>query len=304
MWAHNNVVIIGESLARQGISPVVDFFTHNPELRMKTLVVIAKGDAKDYVSAKTGMEKPSGLSFVNIESYRGLSAESVASDMQRLSTTLRSPYSNPIISTIYRKKNITELSDGGSPKEAETINLSGAAIFKKDKMIGWLSPKETQGIAWILNQTERTLVTVVDPKHKGKSVSVETAHVKVKYRTKVIHGVPHFLIRISGRGNIVEEDGITSQSMRETKANIEQLMKRKLSAQIKKSLQKVQKKYRSDILGWAAIVHSQNNAQWERGLSDRWDKVFPRILVRIAVKIDIKASTLNQQPFHSHLKGK
>ncbi len=47
MWAHNNVVIIGESLAREGIIPVIDYFTHNLELRMKVGLVVSEGDAKE-----------------------------------------------------------------------------------------------------------------------------------------------------------------------------------------------------------------------------------------------------------------
>lgn len=59
MWAHNNVVIIGEALAEEGIIPTIDYFTHNPELRMKSAVTIAHGKAKDYITAKVGMETPS-----------------------------------------------------------------------------------------------------------------------------------------------------------------------------------------------------------------------------------------------------
>ncbi|MGE5404426.1 MAG: hypothetical protein ACM3PP_05760, partial [Candidatus Saccharibacteria bacterium] len=81
MWAHNNVVIIGESLARQGIIPVVDYFTHQPELRMKAEVVISRGDARDYITAKLGMDTPSGISFFLMERYRPLSAVSINSRM-------------------------------------------------------------------------------------------------------------------------------------------------------------------------------------------------------------------------------
>ncbi|WP_457920553.1 Ger(x)C family spore germination C-terminal domain-containing protein [Pseudobacteroides cellulosolvens] len=42
-------------------------------------------------------------------------------------------------------------------KYNETIALEGTAVFKKDKMVGSLTPEESRGIAWILNQTQNTV---------------------------------------------------------------------------------------------------------------------------------------------------
>ena len=88
MWAHNNVMIIGESLAKKSIAPVADFFTHNPETTNETPVVVAKGDAKDYISAKAGTETPSGIAFINFGDYGPLLAETVHSNMLTVSSTL------------------------------------------------------------------------------------------------------------------------------------------------------------------------------------------------------------------------
>ena len=151
MWAHNNVIIIGESLAKEGIIPVVDFFTHNPELRMKTIVVVARGDGKKYIVAKAGMENPSVVSFILMEGYRALEAESVESNMLKVSSDLRNEYANPLITAISLKKATMQSVDGDyKGKSSETIDLEGAAVFKKGKMIGWLSPEETLGVSWIL----------------------------------------------------------------------------------------------------------------------------------------------------------
>ena len=183
MWAHNNVVIIGESLAREGIIPVVDFFTHNPELRMKSAVAIANGDAEKYVAAKVGMESPSGVAFIFLESYRALSAESVESHMLQVSADIKNKYSSPLITAIDLKeltKQPEEGNKGGGG--SETVKLSGAAVFKRDRMIGWLSPEETRGVSWIRNETKNTVVTVTDPEYGNKSVAVETHDVKAKIK--------------------------------------------------------------------------------------------------------------------------
>ena len=298
MWAHNTVVIIGESLAKEGIIPVADYFAHNPELRMKAAVVVAYGDAKEYVAAKVGMESPPGISFILLESYRSLSAESTESHMLQVCAALKNEYANPLISKISLKKEAMQAENSKSTdeKNSETVALSGAAVFKKDKMIGWLSPEEVRGASWILNQTKNTVVTVIDPEHGNKSVSVETKGMKAKIRTKVTDGMPEISISMSGTGDIVEEDGSTTQSMNEMKEHVTELINKKIEDEIGNSLEIMQKKYMVDCFGFAAFVHVQNAREWNNGLKDNWQEIFAQIPVTVSVSISIESSTLSQEP--------
>lgn len=297
MWAHNNVIIIGESLAKEGIIPVVDYFTHNPELRMKAAVVVARGDAKEYIAAKVGMESPSGVSFILLEGYRALTAESVKSRMLQVSSALKNEYANPLISEISLKKVDMKAGDTDNKGEtSETIDLGGAAVFKRDKMIGWLSPEESRGVSWIINETENTVVTVTDPEYGNNSVAVETKSVEAKIKSEVINGMPGISVHISGKGDIVEEDGSTNQSMGEVKEHVADLIDKKIEDEIKHSLEIIQKKYMVDVLGFATIVHVQNDREWHNGLKDKWKEFFPQIPVTVSVDIKIKSSSLNQEP--------
>lgn len=298
MWAHNNVVIIGESLAKEGIIPVADYFSHNPELRMKAAIVIADGDAKDYISAKIGMDSPPGVSFGSLEGYRALAAESLESHLLEVCSNLKSKCANSLISKVSLKETISQSGDSESKDSGNSkiVELSGAAVFNKDKMVGWLSPEESRGIAWILNQTKDTAVTVIDSEHGDKSVVVEIGAVKSKIKSEVVDGKLKISIHLSGKGDIVEEDGTTSQDMDEVKKHINKLLNKAIEDEIKKSLEIVQEKYKVDCLGFAAIVHAQNSKEWDKGLKDKWEEIFPEIPVTVSVSINIKSSTLNQQP--------
>jgi spore germination protein KC len=316
MWAHNNVVIIGESLAKESILPVADFFTHNPELRMKTPVVVSKGDAKQYITAKAGMETPSGLSFTYFNDYGTLLGETVKSNMLTLSLSLASIFEQPLIAGVSlkpteapseggdkssegseSKKGSSEGSDkssGGS--ESKTIDVSGAAVFDRDKLVGWLSPEETRGAAWILNQTKNTVVTVVDPIHNNQSVALETHGVKSKIIAKVVKGIPHITIAISGTAKIVEEDGPTNQELGKIKKHLETLLNRKIAGNIRSCMTKIQQEYQSDVLGFAAFVHIQNNREWESRLKYKWKETFPQIPYIVRVNMRINSNSLKQQP--------
>ncbi|MGE5370835.1 MAG: Ger(x)C family spore germination protein [Solirubrobacterales bacterium] len=298
MWAHNSVIIIGAPLAREGIAPVVDYFTHQPELRLKAAVVVAKGDAKDYIPTKIGMDTPNGTSFILMQAYRSLAAESANSHMLEVATSLASKHGNPLIAEIRLKNAIRQPNAGNSSgaKNPQTVEMAGAAVFKKDRMIGWLTPTETRGSSWILNQTKNTVVTVTDPAHHYKNVSVETSDVKAMIKTTVKNGMPRISIRITGNGTIAEEDGKTSLGINQMKKHVAVLVDRKIESEVRHTLSVVQNKYGVDVLGFAAIVHVQNDREWESGLMDQWETIFPMIPVQVSADIHIKSSRLNQEP--------
>ena len=46
-----------------------------------------------------------------------------------------------------------EDSKGLSPLNLETnLSVKGSAIFKKDKLIGWMNDVETRGVLWLRNE--------------------------------------------------------------------------------------------------------------------------------------------------------
>ena len=296
MWAHNNIVIIGESLARDGIAPVIDYFTHNPELRMKTFVVVSKGNAKEYVASTSSMENIPGLALAEVLRYSKLSAEGLETDLLSLSASFFGQDTQPVISAISFKKAVIQADKDKPQGESETIELAGAAVFKKDKMSGWLSPEQTRGVAWIANITHNAIVTVVEPGQEYRKVCVEITNVKADITSQINGSIPSVIIKIAGTGSIVEEDGMTNLSMNEFKKEIEKLVADKISADCKLSMSIIQKEYKSDILNFAKIIHVQHGKEWENAISHKWQSIFPIMPVSVEVDINISDSALIQEP--------
>ncbi len=296
MWAHNNIIIIGESCARNGIIPVLDFFTHTPETRLKTFVAVAKGNASDYLSTVAGNADISGVSLSEIFRFSTLTAESVQTDMLRVAADMYSSDTQPILSSIDFKNRI--LPDSGKPQKI--INLSGSAVFDKDKLLGFLSQEETRGVAWVLNSfhntTKNTIITVIDPAHDNKAVSVQTADVKTKLVSNISEQIPDISIQISGIGKIVEEDASTNQSIQAMKTHLEELVDNKIADDINLALDKVQKNYKSDVFGFGKLIHAQHKEAWQTDIKDEWPTIFPKIPVTIAVDITIIGSSVKAKP--------
>jgi spore germination protein KC len=295
-WAHNGVIVLGESVAKHDITSVLGFFTTNPELRMKTMVVVSKGDAKDYIASSAGNNVIIGLSLSEMFRYAPLPGVSVKSDMLNLYSAFTSDYAQLLISGITLKKALISTDQYDNIIHSSTIALEGAAVFKKTKMIGWLTPEETRGIAWVLNDAKGTVVTVEDPDNDNKVTTIETKDIKNKITSEIVDGMPNFTIKIIGNGNIVEESGPSSESISEFQRRIGKLLNKKISDEIRKGMDKVQQSYGSDVIGFAQIVKVQNNRVWENELKDKWQETFPDIPIKIDVNIDIISNTLKQEP--------
>jgi spore germination protein KC len=302
-WSHNTIIVLGEALAKSDVTAVLDFFTTSPELRMKTAIVVSKGIASDYITSHAGSNPIAGLSLGDLFANAPLTAVSIQSDVKGVYSAFTSDYSQMLICGITMKKKVISSDEQGNISKNNTIALEGAAVFKKSKMIGWLTPEEARGVAWVLNNTKDTIVNVSDTDTKNRTVSIETKNVKCKIISEIDNGIPSITIKITGRGNVVEEDGPSSMEIIEFQNKIQKLLNKKISYEIQKGIDKVQKDYESDVLGFAQIVRVQNNNSWEERLKNEWQDTFPIIPIKTDVNINIVSNTLKQETIHE-TKGK
>ncbi len=296
MWAHNNIIIIGESLAEEDITPVVDFFTENPELRMKTWVAIAHGDAKPFIAAKTGMENIPGISMAELFRYHELPAESVATDMLSLFRDYKSETIQPLVSSVTLRR---ENSPGGSNQ----VELEGAAVFKGSKLVGWVSPEETRGLAWVRNEMKNAIIVTSGVGKEKQNLSVELKGARAKVTAQVTGEIPSITINVTAKGDITEIDSPTNISMSELKAMVEEESVHVVKREIKLGIEKVQKQYKCDVLGFGRAVHIADKDLWYKNMSDKWDEVYPQVPVNINVSVNIESGALFQEPTNIEKKS-
>lgn len=290
MWAHNYIIIIGESLAEEDITPVIDFFTRNHELRMKTWVAIAHGDAKPYIHAKTGIENVPAISISELFRYHELPAESVATDMVHLFRDYKSETVQPLVSAVNIPKG-NEAQSSAGPQ----VELEGAAVFKGSKLAGWLSPEETRGIAWIRNEMRDSIIVVNDIGEEKLRLSVELDNIKVRMKADLTSEIPSITIDVKATGDIAEVDVPSRMHIDELKASAEKEAVRVIKKQIKLGIDKVQKKFKSDVIGFGRVVHIENKEEWYGRIEKVWEEIYPQVPVTINVSIDIQSGALFQE---------
>jgi hypothetical protein len=139
------------------------------------------------------------------------------------------------------------------------------AVFDQKRILGYLTEDETRGLIWLLGHNPNTVISVPHPDNSSKSVAVEIVNLKVNMDSQLNQDVPKFTIKISGTGHIVEEDTNTSNlSISDLKSQVETLSEQEIVNEVEMALSKVQKEYKSDVLGFGKLLHSQHKQEWNK----------------------------------------
>ncbi|SNX54305.1 Ger(x)C family spore germination protein [Thermoanaerobacterium sp. RBIITD] len=285
---HNEIIFIGENLAKSGIYEMLDFITRNPEFRRTSfLVVVTGGTLDDLMKLSRGIEKyPYREILGMIQNQRNTSSGYVC-DINYLIETLETEKKQPIVGRLeIIKKN-------GKPQYARFL---GASAFKNDKMIGFLDEEETKGIMWMTNLIKNASL-VLDRGPNG-----EKAHTTFTISRSKADIIPHvngdkvsFDVKIYEESNMVEQEvkyNLTDPKMIE---KLQKLQEDKIKERIETALNTIQKKYKVDTVGFSDKLHKSDPKAWKK-IKDKWDDIYPNVKINVSVKAVIRRSGLTSKP--------
>ena len=156
-WGQNEVLIIGEKLAKEGISDQIDFWMRHSEPRIRADVFVSKGKAKTVLKAMPELERDTSKQLRKmVKTHIGVKV-SVKDLLQMLSGESDAavlPW-------------VENLSPSQMDKKKAIPIINGAAIFKEGKMVGRLDDKETRGILWPRNEIKSGVITISFKDEKG-----------------------------------------------------------------------------------------------------------------------------------------
>ena len=132
----------GESLARDDITPVIDFFSHNHELRMKTWMAVAKGSATDFLKAKAGMGSIPGQSLADMFRYQQFTGLDFHSNLLKVYGDFTSDTTNLLIGSLSLEQATTKL----------VYRKHRKTPWNKYRWMGW--PFSTRGMLGYLSEDE------------------------------------------------------------------------------------------------------------------------------------------------------
>ncbi|WP_054024492.1 Ger(x)C family spore germination protein [Bacillus sp. FJAT-28004] len=288
--SHLRIVVLGESLAKEGIGQALDLLSRDEEVRNDFFIVVAKHTtAENTLKILTKLETIPAVSlFSTLHTSEKQWAPTTTVTLDQLITTLVSKGRDPVLTGLVVLGDQEVGQDNKNMEKVLTpsiLQYSGLAVFKKDKLIGWLNETESKAYNYINDEIKSTVGFVTCP--QGGKITFEVIRSKTKVKGSVRNEQPRIDIEVRLDINIGEVQ--CSLDLLETKsiAEVERLANRKVEGFIEATVKKLQKKYKVDVFGFGEVIHRSNPREW-RKLKNNWNQNFVTMPVNVKVHHKIR----------------
>jgi spore germination protein KC len=295
-YAHTNLVVIGEDLAKEeSISNILDSLERDAEFRSTAIIVIAQGTkASDIVKVLTAIDKiPSNKIIKTLKFTEKSWGENLSVSMQDAIKTLVSPGKELIVSGFRLSGDVNKGKKIENTQQTEPSSLLYAgslAIFKTGKLIAWIDGETARGSVFLLDKLNASAIAV---KWEGKDEAIiyELIRQKTKVMAKMEKGKPRVSIEVQAEGNIGEARVPTDLTNPDVLLKIEKEIEKEIKKEISMAVKQAQKN-KADIFGFGDALHRTNPKEWEKMASQWNDVYFPEVKTDIVVDAFIRRTGL------------
>lgn len=286
--SHRRVIILGEDLAKNGIAKILDEFSRNPDVRLRTDIFIVRGTtAREFLSNPYKLEKIPAIAPLKIHVSVG------GTESDTFKRFLADSNSGGSIATLPIVEMVGSGDQGSSGEKAsKTFKISGRAVFNNNlKMIGALTPPETNDNFWVKGELKSSTLTVFVPEGNGH-ISLVGRKFKSKIKPTLQDDKVKFFVRLTGRGIIMENNTDLDLKNPSHLKTIERAINKNVHEQVKKTISHIQKDFKADIFGFGEALHRKYPKNWKQ-LKGNWNEKFAEaeIVVQVDVTIEQVGST-------------
>ena len=311
--AHNQIFILSEEFAREGLAEYTDFILRDHELRETAQLLVAKGGkAYELMGISGGIEELSGAYIESLVKNIKFNSKAVS---VTLTDYMRNYYDveiQPVLGKI-EKKEMTIEKIKGKKEKTTGLTIEGASVFNRGKLVGFLNGdrgynfvrNKIQGgvIEFPTPQTSKARSTITSKILKGNgNTVVEITRSKTKNDIEVHDGKIILKTQVKITGMLGEETGNIDTSNAEVLKLLEKSCSNQVKRQIEKVIKKVQDEYSTDIFGYGKQYHRKDSKGWNK-IRNNWDDIFAHAEVLIDVNTEIVRTGLVNKP-SSKVKGK
>lgn len=287
-WSHAKVVIISREVASNGITEVIDWFNRDAETRSDIHILVSKEkSAREILNAKGPTEEVTSFVLDDVLTNERNLSNAPHIEVWRFTNTLAAKG----VGTIAPAVDLREENGQIRP------HVMGTAIFKYDRLIGFIDGAETKCMLFIQNQLKGGLLVeeIKDKDGDVSAVSLEIFKSRTKIDPMINDGNIEMKIKVEvstaidelgGTVNIIEDDG---------RMALEERAEKSLKKRIEGIIKKVQTEFGVDIFGFGAKLKEEKNKEWKT-VSGNWGEEFKKIKVNVETKIKIKNSAMLSKP--------
>ncbi|GFZ32591.1 germination protein GerKC [Clostridium zeae] len=281
-FSNEKCIIVGEKFAREGIEPVIDLSLRFADMRSTDPILVTKGEASDLIKFKSD-EIP--ISAFEIDA--------LIRRQENLCYTSKAT-NRDFINNMRGESGISTCGVIGIGKseddEKNTLILSGSAVFKKDKLIGYMDAKETRGMQWIKGKVKAG--GIVARNANGSKIGFHILRSASKYTPSIIDKTAKIKVDIKNQTIIDEIYEATTENMdfnRDPRI-ITALSKNvnfAIEEEINSAIDVAQRVLHADIFDFGGILYREKPNEW-KVIRDKWNEIFPKISIEVNVSSQIR----------------
>lgn len=288
-YNHAELMVIGEEFARNGIMEALDFWERNHEPRLGADIIVAKGTiAEEILKAKSDLEKIPSMHIKSIlENNKALAKIKKVTIIDVLKQLIQ-PGLSPAIGAI-------EIARKEKEQKIENMKIDSTAVFKGDKLIGYINTAQTRGLLFIQDEVKNAVYNIDNPLDESKKVAIEISNSNGKIDVEIVDGKLVLLIEVKAIGNIADQQGNGDLTTKEIFKKLSKQTEKVIKKDIQDVVNIAQKKYKSDIFGFGEVVYKKHLNYWKQ-VKDDWSDIFSNAPVEIKVEVKMRGTGIIGKP--------
>ncbi len=271
------LVVMSKEIASGGILTLTDWLMRDTEPRINiNLAVSGEKTAADILRLK-----PIANPLVGLEMWQALE--------KNISTLGEAPdiklYEVNNVLAAETDSLILPLLISSTDSKEKTAEFGGTAIFKDDRMVGYLNRDETKYLLMIRGQLKGGLL-LTSMKDNNKDITLEISECKTKLAHSMTDQELSMDVSVNIKAFLAEDDTDKNYASIQGLDQIKESAKNTLDYGITTLVKKVQSEYGSDIFGFASSIHRTDPDLWKK-LKPDWDKEFKNLKITASSKVSI-----------------
>lgn len=291
--SHTQVVLFGSDAAKDGIRDYIDYLVRDNEFRYTMWVAVSEGKASEVFDATTYYDDMPATELSQLIDMQELNSLNVRVTLLEYIKSMAEESSAVLLPLVKVEETNNSKGSDGSEKESATkgIKLSGAAVIKKDCMVGTIDSEAVRGYLWVRDEEEASVI--VTEGENGANI-------------EVLDSKGDFDVTIQDNGKLAVKVkaeatctvGMVKSGHEKNENELMKILEKECSDVIVKEIEKAfaeSKRLDSDFIGIANQLNQVNHKEWTTYKNtENGRNYLQNIELTTEVKVNIKGiGTLN-----------
>ncbi|MEA4892285.1 MAG: Ger(x)C family spore germination protein [Peptococcaceae bacterium] len=278
-FGSSNIIVVSQGIARErGIMSVIEWFLRDGECRETMCLLVSQEDSAAAILMSGEQEGGAVSLHVHDIIKEDNKATSSTSDI-RMFQAYNQLKGKGISLTLPAFRKVM------NDKE-KICEANGMAVFKEDKLLGYLSPYESKYVLFIQDHVQGGILTLPVTGNQRDDASLEISNSRTKKSYVREEGQIKFKVETDTAVFLAESPAGFDTGSPEQIKRLEERASQMIEENIQEVIRKVQADYHSDIFGFGEMIYRKDYQLW-RQLEGDWDELFPTVQVEVSSRVHL-----------------